>query len=193
MTGFNLHDLKQDLVFESALKGQKMTFHTTWGLFSPREIDAGSQLLIENISVQSTDDILDLGCGYGPIGLTLAKLASHGKTHLIDKDFVAIEYAQKNAELNQLKNTEIYLSNGFSRVPDSKFDLIVSNVPAKVGKELFWIFLTEAKLHLKPGGKIYIVAISGWKEFIKRNFVEVFGNCEKIVTDKTYSVWSATV
>lgn len=169
-----------------------MTFYSTWGLFSPKEIDEGSALLIKNVDVGESDQILDIGCGYGSIGLTLAKLAPHGKIHLIDKDFVAIDYTKKNAHINHIDNCEIYLSNGFSHVPDIQFDTIVSNLPAKVGKEFFWILLENSKKHLKPGGKIYVVTISGLRKFIKRNFIEFFGNYEKIDHNKTYTVAMAS-
>jgi 16S rRNA (guanine1207-N2)-methyltransferase len=189
----NPQTLKQDIVFPANLRGHNLDFHSTWGLFSPTEIDEGSRMLIEEIDVKPADDTLEIGCGYGPIGLTIAKLSPQGRVHLLDKDFVAIDYTRKNAEINGIKNCDIYLSNAFSAVPeDQKFDNIVSNLPAKVGKELLYIILTDAKSHLKPGGKIVVVVISGLKEYIKRNFQEVFGNYEKLKQGKTYLVAQAT-
>ena len=191
MDSRSIHHFKQDIRINITLRGFPLTFYSTWGLFSPREIDEGSALLIDNVEVASSDKLLDIGCGWGVIGLTLAKLASQGKVHLIDKDYVAIDYAKKNARINHIDNCEIYLSNGFSNVPDVQFDTIVSNLPAKVGKELFWIILHDAKTHLRPGGKLYVVTISGLKEFIKRNFKEIIGNYEKVAQNKTYSVFLA--
>ncbi len=80
------------------------------------------------------------------------------------------------------------LSNAFSAVPDIKFDNIVSNLPANVGKEMLWIILHDAKAHLKDEGKLYIVTIAGLRRFIRRNFEEVFGNYQKIKQGKTYTV-----
>ena len=80
-------ELKQDIVFETTLREQDLCFHTTWGLFSPKTIDEGTQLLLRYLSVQDGDVTLDLGCGYGPIGLTVAKMTPHGTVHLVDKDF----------------------------------------------------------------------------------------------------------
>ncbi len=82
---------------------------------SPKGIDEGSRLLLDYLEVRETDDTLDLGCGYGPLGLTLARLAPQGTSVLVDKDFVAIDYSQKNAAINGITNTEIFLSNGFAR------------------------------------------------------------------------------
>lgn len=186
---FDTKDLLKDIVFKEKIHSNILTFHTTWGLFSPKEVDAGTKLLLANLAVNPKDQILDLGCGYGSIGLSLAKLAYEGTTHLIDKDFVAIEFARKNAQINGIENVKIYLSNAFSSVtPNVKFDVIVSNLPAKVGKEMLWIMLDGAKEHLKPGGALYVVTIAGLKDFIKRNFQETFGNYEKIAQAKGYMV-----
>ena len=181
-------DLKQDIVFEENLRGHRFIFHSTWGLFNPRGIDEGSRLLIEHVEVGTCDLSLDIGCGYGPIGLTLARLSPDGEVHLIDKDFVAVEYARKNAALNQIDNCRIYLSNAFSHVPDLRFDTIVSNLPAKAGNEMLSLILHEARRHLKPGGRFYVVFISGLKRYIKRNFQAIFGNYRKIKQSKTYTV-----
>ena len=141
------------------------------------------------MEIKPTDDVLDLGCGYGVLGLIAAKLAPLGITDLVDKDFVAVQYTRKNAKINEIKNTEIYLSNGFSDVPvDKKFDVIISNLPAKTGKELHYILLADSLEHLKPGGKLYVVTISGLKEYIKRTFEEVFGNYEKLGQSRNYTV-----
>jgi len=185
----DLKKIKEDVVFQQYLHGMDFVFHTTWGLFSPREIDAGSRLLIEYMQVDEADTCLDLGCGYGPIGLTMAKLAPQGKVYMIDRDFVAVEYAKKNVELNGLTNCEVFLSNAFSHVPDDlRFDVIASNLPAHVGKELLYLILSDARKHLKKNGKLYVVTIAGIRAFIKRNFVEVFGNYKKVKQGKSYTV-----
>ncbi len=185
--------LKEDIVFWDELRGERFCFHSTWGLFSPTEIDEGSRLLINNMEINPSDMVLDLGCGYGPIGVVAAALAPQGYTHMVDKDFIAVRYAQENAELNHLKNCESYLSNGFSNIQKGRtFHKILSNLPAKVGKEMLSIFLSDAKDHLKPGGKIYVVTVLGLKKYIKHFFEEEFGNYEKVAGGKNYIVASAT-
>lgn len=188
MTERELQKLKEDIVIETALRDFPFTFITTWGIFSPKAIDEGTELLIKHLDVKPEDKVLDLGCGYGPVGLTMAKLAPQGKIHMIDTNIVAINYARKNARANQCNHCHIYLSNGFQQVETKEFDVIASNLPAKINKELFLILLHDAKRHLKPGGKLYVVTISGLKEFIKRNFQEIFGNYEKLAQNKGYIV-----
>ena len=185
----DIEKIREDVVFQQYLREMDFVFHSTWGLFSPREIDAGSRLLIRYMQINEADIGLDLGCGYGPIGLTMAKLASQGKVYMVDRDFVAVEYAKKNVELNGLANCEAFLSNGFSHIPDDlKFDVIASNLPAHVGKELLYLLLSDAKKHLNKHGRLYVVTIAGIRAFIKRNFMEVFGNYKKVKQGKSYTV-----
>lgn len=185
----NIADLRKDIIIKTDLRGFPLELHSTWGLFSPKEVDEGSQMLIDELQLAPTDTSLDIGCGYGPIGLTMAKMSPQGTVHMVDKDFVAVEFAQKNAQINNLTNCQIYLSNGLSHVPpNTQFDVIVSNLPAKVGNELLYTILSDAKTHLKPGGKLYVVVIAGLKDYIKRNFREIFGNYKRLKTGKTYMV-----
>ncbi len=180
--------LKEDIVFDSVLRGHRLTFHSTWGLFSPRAVDDGSLLLIEHIDIKDGQDLLDLGCGYGPIGLSLAKACPGSRVHLVDTSFVAVDFARKNAELNGLGNCKAYLSNAFSAVGHVMFDTVVANLPAMVGKELLYIILSDAKDHLLPGGQLVVVTISGLREFIKWNFKESFGNYEKVKQGRDHTV-----
>jgi len=192
MDKHDLDKLRQDIVFSEKLCGQTLTFPTTWGLFSPREVDEGSRLLLKHVEVAIQDDVLDLGCGYGALGLALAKLAHDGQTTLVDKDFVAIEYARKNAALNRIDNVDIRLSNGLEQIREKHFDVIVSNIPAKVGNELMTLFFSDACQQLRQGGRIYVVCINGLRDYIKRTFNDIFGNYKKLKQGKSYTVSVAT-
>ena len=180
--------LREDIVFSDTLCGHTLSYHTTWGLFSPRGIDSGTRLLLDHVEVNETDDCMDLGCGYGPIGLTLARMAPKGHTCLVDKDFVAVDYSAMNALINGLTNAEAFLSNGFSAIGDRRFHVITSNLPAKVGKEMLYLYLYDAFEHMHPGGRLYVVTITGLRRFIERGFKEVFGNYDKLKQGKDYTV-----
>ena len=189
LTPDHLATLRRDLEFSAQLAGHTLNFCSTWGLFSPRDIDDGTRLLLDHLEIAPTDDCLDLGCGYGPIGLTLATLAPQGRTLLVDKDFVAVEYANRNAQRNRLTNAEAQLSNGFDQIdPERRFDLIASNVPAKVGKELLALLLHDAHARLRPGGRLYLVTINGLRQYMKRNLTDVFGNYDKLKQGAHYTV-----
>ncbi|MES9913490.1 MAG: methyltransferase [Candidatus Sedimenticola sp. 4PFRAG1] len=183
-----LDKLRQDIVFTESVCGQQLTYHTTWGLFSPKNVDEGSRLLLDYLEINETDDTLDLGCGYGPLGLTMARLAPKGTSVLVDKDFMAVEYSRKNAQLNNIENVEVFLSNGFDQVGDRQFDLIVSNLPAKTGKELYYLYFYDALVRMRPGARFYVVTISGLRKFVQKAFIEVFGNYKKLKQGKTYTV-----
>ncbi|MBK5966099.1 methyltransferase [Thiocystis minor] len=189
LTSEQLAGLRRDIEFSAELGGRTLTLQSTWGLFSPRELDEGTRLLLSHLRVEPGDDCLDLGCGYGPIGLALATLAPQGRTLMVDKDFVAVDYAQRNVRLNGIDNAEAQLSNGFDRIePGREFDLIASNVPAKVGKELLAILLHDAHARLRPGGRLYLVTINGLRQYMKRNLTEVFGNYDKLKQGAHYTV-----
>ena len=183
---------KQPPVVPASLRGKQFTFHAAWGLFSPKKVDPGTAVLANAIPVEEGSQILDIGCGYGVLGLALASDAPQGAVHLVDKDFVAVEYAKKNAEQLGLTNVEVYLSDGLRHVPkETHFDIIASNIPAKIGNELLHIIFSDSLARLKKGGWVYVVTISGLKSFIKREFLEVFGNYKKIKQSGTYVVSAA--
>lgn len=184
--------IRKDLRIYSEWNSQKLSFHTTWGLFSPKAIDDGSRMLLDFLDIETNHSCLDLGCGYGVLGLHMAKAAPGGQTLLVDKDFVAVDYSEKNRIANKIDNARCLLSNGFNQIPKQQFDIIVSNIPAKVGKEMLYIYLFDALAYLKPGGSFYIVTITGLRQFFKRGFHEVFGHYEKIKQGKTYTVARGT-
>ena len=184
----DLEELRRDIVFRDRLQGHDLVFHTTWGLFSPKRIDEGSRLLLDHLEVKPDDRAIDLGCGYGPLGLTIAKSAPQGGCVLVDKDFVAVEDAGKNARLNHISNVEVLLSNGLDQVPPARFTLAVTNLPAKTGKEHYYLFFHDIRERLLPGGRFYVVVISGLRQFIARSFKEIFGNHTKVKQGKTYTV-----
>ena len=184
-----IDELKQDLHIEANLAGKDLKFATTWGIFSPREIDSGTDLFLKYLEIKPNDIALDIGCGYGPIGLAIAANAPHGSVHMVDKDFVAVDFANKNAKLNGLNNAQAYLSNGLSNVPKNiQFTTVVSNIPAKVGKEMLSILLHDVHQQLAPGGQFVVVTINGLRQYMKRNFMEVFGNYEKVKQGKDYTI-----
>ncbi len=189
----NLHTRwRQDLRFEEPVLGKTMQFTSTWGLFSPEKLDDGSLMLLDHMEFRKADSSIDLGCGYGVLGMTAARECPEGQHLLIDKDFVAIEYAKKNCFDNRLTNTEVQLSNGFRHVdPARRFDLVMSNLPAKASKEQHYLYLLDAYNAMNLGGRFYVVTINGLREFMQRTFKEVFGNSDKLKQGKTYTITMA--
>ena len=187
----DLDRLRQDIVFQDTLLGHELIFHSTWGLFSPKAIDEGTRLLLDHLEVRPDDRAIDLGCGYGPLGLAVAKAAPQGQCLMVDKDFVAVEYANANARRNRIENAQAMLSDGLRHIPEQTFTLAVTNLPAKTSKEHYYLFFHDIRERLEPGGRFYVVVISGLRQFIARAFGEVFGNHRKIKQGRQYTVASA--
>lgn len=127
------------------------SFYTDNGVFSKKGLDFGTRTLLESIP-NLEGDILDLGCGYGPIGIYLAK---SGNVDMVDINKRSMGLAIKNSELNNVK-VNVFESDGFKNIT-KKYDYIVTNPPIRVGKNKLYELLFEAKKHLKDNGIMYLV------------------------------------
>ena len=177
-------------MFSAVLKSKQFHFETTAGLFSKNKVDEGSRLLINSMEIAPEDNVLDLGCGYGPIGLTAATLASKGIVWMVDTDIRAVKYSKLNAELNHINNVKILASDGFEEIPDGVFfDVIVSHPPTHAPKETIIEFIENSRQRLKKkGGQLYFVTESRVRPMIKREFERVFDNCKLLVSDKRHAI-----
>jgi 16S rRNA G1207 methylase RsmC len=154
---------------------------SAWGLFSARGIDEGTALLLkEVVAMPPPSTVLDLGCGYGAIGLTLAALWPDATVVCVDKDLLAVETTQANIERNDLSNATAVLSPGFRDAPEGPYNVIVSNLPAQAGNEAIDQLLLEAYEHLAEDGSLIVVTVVGLKRYIKRRLQELFGNYHKV-------------
>tara|TARA_Y100001935_G_scaffold242853_1_gene233698 strand:- start:20557 stop:21168 length:612 start_codon:yes stop_codon:yes gene_type:complete len=188
-TSLDINNLKEDIYFEENLLENSLKFKTTWGLFSPKAIDDGTILLLKNLKLKNKEEVLDLGCGYGPIGLSIAKKYPESNCLMVDKDFVAVDYAKKNAKLNNIENVSVLLSNGLDSIPDQqKFSTVVTNLPAKTNKENYFIFFYDIFESLNFEGVFFVVAINNLRKFISKSLMEIFGNYTKVKQGKTYTV-----
>jgi 16S rRNA (guanine1207-N2)-methyltransferase len=140
-----------------------LQFRTSQELFSSHDIDIGTKFLLRTIveaDYSKYQCILDAGCGYGPLGLTLKNLHKDSIVHLFDRDALAVEYSRQNAELNGLVDVDIYGSLGYDDVRRADFDLIVANIPGKAGESVIAYLLREARYYLAPGGLAAIVVVA---------------------------------
>lgn len=143
--------------------GHSLNFRVSQDLFSSFDVDVGTRFLLRTVAGNGTDAfhrILDLGCGYGPVGLTMQKLTESSIVHMVDRDALAVEYSRRNTELNGASGVNVYGSLGYDDVTRKDFDLIVSNIPAKAGEPAISYFLRDAVHYLAPGGLVAVVVIS---------------------------------
>lgn len=151
--------------------GLRLGFRVAQDLFSSYDIDVGTKLLLRTIAGNEGGGfgaLLDLGCGYGPIGLTLKVLNEEAAVHLVDRDALAVAYARRNAELNGIPGVEVYGSLGYDDLRRGGFDLISSNIPAKAGEAAIAHFLRDADRHLAPGGLVAVVVVSRLAPLVER-------------------------
>lgn len=176
----DVHELRVRLLETS------MSFLTDAGVFSKKMVDYGSQVLLKSLHFKTSETVLDVGCGYGPIGLTLAKVFGVQVT-LIDINSRALELAQKNANRNQV-DAQIFQSNIYENVI-GRFDHIVSNPPIRAGKSVVHEVIAGAFYHLETGGTLTIVIQKKQgAPSAKAKMEEVFGNCQIIKKDKGYYI-----
>ncbi len=180
--------LSKPQFLETIVRGVPLRLKTDTGVFSKDKIDKGSRLLAETVLVNRDDHILDLGCGYGVIGLTLAALAPEGQVLLVDVNTRSLELAQENAKLNGLTNVNFRFSDGFTAVEET-FDLIVTNPPIRAGKGVYYPFVDGAFDHLRSGGRFAAVVQTkqGAKSFAQK-IETVFGNVETLAKSGGYRI-----
>jgi len=192
MTHYFTNDpnLPDDLrTFPYYFGGHKLQFTSNSGMFSHGHVDHLSDLLMRTIPpLQGT--LLDLGCGYGAIGVSLGKAYGLSVT-LADCNERALHCAEINANFNDVKR-ECLSSDCFDNIP-GKFDAITLNPPIHAGKDVVYRMFEQSTDHLNEGGKFYIVMLEkhGAKSAIKK-LIEIYGHCEVLYKKKGETVFCCT-
>ena len=143
-------------LLEYNIKDVCLHFISDNGVFSKNHVDFATDFLLKTIVEDNIQGkVLDVGCGYGVIGITLAKLFSVDVT-MLDINNRALELTRKNLEKNSVKDAKVLESNGFENIHEN-YDIIVTNPPIRAGKAVIYSMYEEAKKHLNQGGKLYLV------------------------------------
>lgn len=180
----DIHELKVTLL------GQSFTFLTDSGVFSKKMIDYGSQVLLNTLDFEKGKTLLDLGCGYGPLGISLAKVQGVQAT-MVDINNRAIDLAQKNAEKNGV-TANIFQSNIYEKVTGT-FDYIISNPPIRAGKQVVHTIIADSINYLNDGGSLTIVIQKKQgAPSAKAKMEEIFGNVDILKRDKGYYILRST-
>ncbi|MGY0694004.1 class I SAM-dependent methyltransferase [Virgibacillus sp. FSP13] len=175
------------------LKGKNYTFTSDHGVFSKDDVDFGSELLIEQfVEPNIAGDLLDLGCGYGPIGITLANNFRDRNVMLADINERALKLAKENAVHNNVRNVEFVESDRFSRLTDRKFAAIITNPPIRAGKRIVHAMFEESKLALMDHGELWVVIQKKQgAPSAKDKLQALFGNVEVVARSKGYFILHA--
>jgi 16S rRNA (guanine1207-N2)-methyltransferase len=164
-------------------RGELLSFTVDAGVFSSHGLDPGTALLIEHLRLDGGDRVLDLGCGWGPVGVAAAKASPRGHVILTEVNRRAARLARQNLERNRIDNAEVRVGAFFAPVAGERFDVIATNPPYRIGRERILALLTEAQDHLQPGGRLVLVGkgsqgIRFYQEWLEAHWpgpVEVLG------------------
>jgi len=175
------------------LRGDELRFWTDAGVFSRRGIDFGTRLLIETVRLPETGEILDLGCGYGPVGIACAKAAPSCRVTMVDVNQRALRLAEKNARLNGVSaRVTILESDGLCALSDRLFDAVLITPPIRAGKAVVYRLFAEAAEHLRPGGSLWaVIRKKQGAESAKRELAKHFRNVTRVEQKKGYWILKA--
>jgi 16S rRNA (guanine1207-N2)-methyltransferase len=141
-------------------RGELLTFVVDQGVFASHGLDPGTALLIENLVLRRSDRVLDLGCGWGAVGVAAAKAARDGRVTLTEVNRRAARLAQKNLERNGVLNADVRVGPFFEPVAEEQFDVVATNPPYRAGRPHVLRILTEAANRLRPDGRFVLVGKS---------------------------------
>ncbi|RMF55552.1 class I SAM-dependent methyltransferase [Candidatus Woesearchaeota archaeon] len=170
-------------------ENQIFSFLTGSGTFSPKKIDSGTMILIKYMIVKPEWRVLDLGCGYGPVGIVAAKLFPSARVVMSDVNERAIGLAVKNVKRNSIKNAEVIESDLFENIKE-KFNTVLCNPPQTAGKKVCFSIIEQSKDYLLKDGLLQIVARhnKGGKALSGR-MEDVFGNVSVLGKKAGYRVY----
>lgn len=176
------------------LRGKEYSFTSDVGVFSKNEVDFGTRLIIEHFKAPAiAGDILDLGCGYGPIGVALADENQDRKVTMVDVNERALELARENAVRNNIENIEVIQSDGLSRLNHCSFAAIVTNPPIRAGKKVVHRMFEESKQALLRHGELWVVIQKKQgAPSAKEKLESLFGHVEVVFRSKGYFILKAT-
>jgi 16S rRNA (guanine1207-N2)-methyltransferase len=166
-----------------------LSLETAPGLFSPRNIDSGTLAMLSLVRFSHDDKILDLGCGYGVVGIVAARLIGQGRVCMIDNDRTAVEVATKNARTNGVPGVSILLSDGFSGLKESGFSQILCNPPYHVDFAVPKRFIHKGFNRLVLNGKFWVVTQR--ETWYRNKLRSIFGNVREHAVG-VYRVFEAT-
>ena len=154
---FTNEDLKSNVQkISTYILDENFSFYTDNGVFSKEKLDFGSRVLLENIPISEiSGEVLDVGCGYGPIGIVLSKL-TNAKVTMIDVNKRALHLVERNLKINQVSAC-VLESDAYASLENKTFDFILTNPPIHAGKQKVYEILMGAKEHLNPGGRLFLV------------------------------------
>lgn len=179
-------------IIQTRLRGEPFKFLTSSSVFSKKQVDPGTRLLIKAMQLPDEGAVLDVGCGYGPVGIAVA--AANPRLHVVmtDVNMRAVQLARRNIKINKVRNAEVRQGFLYEPTEDSVFNCILSNPPVSAGMETVLAIIQGAPEFLSLGGTLQIVVRSKiGKKTLPNAFTEAFGNCGVLARKSGYRVLTA--
>ena len=174
-------------------RGVDLFFQTDAGVFSKGEVDTGTRLLLEALPEKMDGDILDLGCGWGVIGISIAKNWPETRVTMADVNTRALDLSRENAKRNRAEVTCVE-SDGMAALEGQTFDAVVTNPPIRAGKQVIYKMFADAAKSLKLGGALYLVIRKQQgAESCMKYLQTIYGNVEKLVKSGGFWVLKASL
>lgn len=176
-------------LIQAYLRGKPFEFLTASGVFSKRRIDLGTRLLIDSMVLPKEGRVLDIGCGYGPIGIASAVFNPYLQVTLVDVNARAVRLAKQNIERNHVYNAEVKRGRFYEPVKDLVFDCVLSNPPVSAGLETVKTIICDASNHMTHKASFQMVVRSkvGGKR-LQMIFNQAFGNVEVVARESGHRV-----
>lgn len=171
-------------MFQTELKGITLNFETNEDVFSPSGIDRGTLAMLSQVEFSNEDQVLDLGCGYGVVGILASKLIGSNQVVMCDISKKAVEISKINGLGNGLNDLKVYESNGLDGIEESGFTKILSNPPYHVDFSVPKNFIEKGYKKLEIGGKMYMVTKR--LDWYKNKLTAVFGGVKVLELDGYY-------
>jgi len=171
------------------LRGSSFEFLTASSVFSKKRVDLGTRLLIETMVLPEKGSVLDMGCGYGAVGIAAAASNSRLRMVMTDVNMRAVRLARQNVKINKVKNAEVRCGYLYEPVKESKFNCVLSNPPVSAGMDIVKPLITEAPkvMACKATFQMVIRSKIGAK-ILPAVFNETFGNCTVLARKSGYRV-----
>ena len=150
-----------------------MKFYTSKEVFSPQNIDRGTLAMLSTVVFRKKGKVLDLGCGYGIVGILSAKIVGGANVVMTDIDEGAVTLARENSALNKVEGIKVYQGDGFKNINEKDFTLILSNPPYHADFSVPKEFIEKGFNRLTLGGRMFMVTKR--KDWYKNKFISIFG------------------
>jgi 16S rRNA (guanine1207-N2)-methyltransferase len=180
---------EQEFLVDFSFKGKSYRFKSKKGVFADNKVDSGTKLLLDSADIREDDNVFDVGCGYGIIGIVAASLAPKGKTLLVDSNVKAANLAKLNIEVNNIKNANVATEDLVKTMIDGRFSLVLSNPPQHLGIKQVASLWSNVSNILENEAKGFIVIQKHLSRPYKRILSTVFPKVEEVITDGQYYIF----